>query len=134
MRIGELSKLSGLSRDAIRFYEREGLIASLPSHSARNTYRYYPKDLLGRLAMIGEAREAGIPLTDLRLLLDAIEGCAVEALDVQVFLDARIERLEDSIRQARRFLGTLRATKIALAAEITEQEIADTAQNTNNLA
>lgn len=124
MRIGELAKRSGVSRDAIRFYEREGLIASEPSQNPQNNYRHYPDDLLDRLEMIGEAREAGLPLADLRQLLAAMEGAADPAFDVHSFLDTRIAQIEDSIRQARRFLKTLRDTRTALNLPISEEEIA----------
>jgi len=41
MRIGELAKRSEVSRDTIRFYERNGLIFSMPSDSGTNSYREY---------------------------------------------------------------------------------------------
>ena len=133
MRIGELSKRSGLSRDTIRYYEREGLIASAPSKNPANTYRDYPEDLLETLTMIGEAQEAGLPLSDMRTLLDAMEGRGPEGFDVHAFLDTRIIQVEDNIRRARRFLKTLRATRAALEAPITAEEIAGAAEIPNNL-
>ncbi|HHS94881.1 MAG TPA: MerR family transcriptional regulator [Rhodobacterales bacterium] len=80
MRIGELAEKSGLSRDTIRFYERNGLIASRPGESATNNYRDYPKENLRALAFFTMARDAGMSIADLRSIVEAMgEGCAPEA-------------------------------------------------------
>ncbi len=44
LRIGEISRRSGLPRDTIRYYEREGLISSEPSTEPSNSYRSYTED------------------------------------------------------------------------------------------
>ena len=41
-RIGELSKLFGVSTDAIRYYEKVGILN--PKRNAENNYRYYTLD------------------------------------------------------------------------------------------
>jgi len=46
MRIGELSKRTGFKRDAIRFYERQGLI-SAPRCEGDNNYKSYREDFDG---------------------------------------------------------------------------------------
>jgi len=74
MRIGELAEKSGLSRDTIRFYERNGLIASRASKSATNNYRDYPDDSLTLLAFFTQAREAGMSVADLRRFVEAAAG------------------------------------------------------------
>ena len=63
------------------------------------------------------------------MLLDAMEGRGPDGFDVHAFLDTRIAQVEDSMRQARRFLKTLRSTRDALRAPITEDEIASATQN-----
>jgi MerR family transcriptional regulator, redox-sensitive transcriptional activator SoxR len=67
--IGELSARSGVSRSALRFYEREGLI------SARRTdgnQRRYPSVTLRRVALVQAGKAAGIPLERIRVALDAL--------------------------------------------------------------
>ena len=67
--IGELSSRSGVSRSALRFYEREGLI------SARRTegnQRRYPGVTLRRVALVQAGRTAGIPLERIRAALDTL--------------------------------------------------------------
>jgi MerR family redox-sensitive transcriptional activator SoxR len=67
--IGELSRRSGVSQSALRFYERHGLI-----HSTRtdgNQRRYVPTTLR-RVALIQAGKAAGIPLERIRLALDTL--------------------------------------------------------------
>jgi len=67
--IGELSDRSGVSRSALRFYEREGLI------SARRTdgnQRRYAAVALRRVALVQAGKAAGIPLERVRAALDEL--------------------------------------------------------------
>jgi|GEM_PF-404852 len=116
MRIGELAKRTGMSRDTIRFYERQGLIDSLPSRDPANSYRDYPEMLVERLAMITEAREAGLSVADLTLLITAMETGGDGTFDVNAFIDAKIAQVEETLAKAQRFLNTLVATRAALSA------------------
>ncbi|MGR3714589.1 MAG: MerR family transcriptional regulator [Shimia sp.] len=74
MRIGELSEKSGVSRDTIRFYERNGLISSAEGKSTTNNYREYPEDCLVLLNFFTGAREAGMSVADLRSIVEALAG------------------------------------------------------------
>ena len=115
MRIGELSRRSGLSRDTLRFYERQGLIASAPEPGGSNSYRAYGEDTLITLEWIAEAQAAGMTLADLTVLLSQLDAAAGEDFDGFAFLDARIADVETRITRSQRFLETLRATRAALA-------------------
>lgn len=74
MRIGELSEKSGVSRDTIRFYERNGLITSVVGDSETNNYRDYAQDNVMRLDFFTQARDAGMSIADLRDIVDAMAG------------------------------------------------------------
>lgn len=115
MRIGELSKRSGLSRDTLRFYERKGLITSAPE-SAANTYRDYPEESLFTLEVIAEAQSAGLTIADLSILLGQFMTEDHEGFDGIAFLDARIAEVETRIKRSQKFLETLRTTRTALIA------------------
>ena len=65
--IGQVAEQSGLSRQAIRYYEREGLTA--PPHRTDSNYRLYSRDAVDRLAFIAHAREWGFSLDEIRDLL-----------------------------------------------------------------
>ena len=63
MTIGELSARSGVSRSALRFYERQGLISA--DRSEGNQRRYHGT-ALRKVALIQAGRTAGIPLERIR--------------------------------------------------------------------
>ncbi len=106
MRIGELAERSGVSRDTIRFYERNGLIASVAGESATNNYRDYPEDNLERLAFYTRARDAGMSIADLRGVLEAMAGSCDEATAREV-LRAKANELKARMEQIRRVVEFL---------------------------
>jgi len=57
--IGEVAARSGVAPSALRFYEREGLIASTRTDGNQ---RRYERAVLRRIAFIQAGRAAGIPL------------------------------------------------------------------------
>lgn len=71
LRIGDLARQSGASVEAIRFYEREGLL-SPPARSSGN-YRLYRSEDLERLAFIRLCRALDMSLDEIRTLL-ALRG------------------------------------------------------------
>lgn len=67
--IGDLSRRSGVSQSALRFYERQGLIES--TRTDGNQRRYAPV-VLRRVAFVQAGRAAGIPLAEVRDALDTL--------------------------------------------------------------
>jgi MerR family redox-sensitive transcriptional activator SoxR len=67
--IGELSARSGVSASALRFYERQGLIAA---ERTDGNQRRYPPVTLRRVALIQAGKAAGIPLDRIGAALDTL--------------------------------------------------------------
>ena len=67
--IGELSARSGVSQSALRFYEREGLIAA---RRTDGNQRRYAGVMLRRVALVQAGKTAGIPLERIRAALDTL--------------------------------------------------------------
>ena len=116
MRIGELARRSGLSRDTLRFYERQGLIRSGPGPDNTNSYRDYPEDALITLEQIADAQAAGISIAELVMLLGQLDAADPDSFDGEAFLQDRIDEVEARIARAERFLDSLKQAKAALAA------------------
>lgn len=66
-----LANRFGLTRSALLYYDRIGLLA--PSRRTSAGYRLYDHDAVERLRRIGSLREAGIPLEDIASVLDEPE-------------------------------------------------------------
>jgi DNA-binding transcriptional MerR regulator len=71
MRIGELSRRSGVAASTLRYYESEGL---LPAARAENGYRVYGAEAVDRLAFIAQAKHLDLPLPAVRELATAWES------------------------------------------------------------
>jgi DNA-binding transcriptional MerR regulator len=69
MRISELSQRSGVARETIHFYLREGLLPK-PKKGGQ-TVAFYGEEHVERLALIRRMREKYLPLSVIRKLLDA---------------------------------------------------------------
>lgn len=67
MLIAEVERLSGLSRDTIRYYERIGLLPTPPRLS--NGYRAYEAQTLVLLSFIRSAQQIGFSLDQVRAAL-----------------------------------------------------------------
>jgi MerR family redox-sensitive transcriptional activator SoxR len=61
--VGEVAKRSGFAASALRFYEREGLIAA---HRSEGGQRRFERGVLRRLAFIRAARHVGLTLDEVR--------------------------------------------------------------------
>lgn len=94
MKISELSTMLNISRDNIRFYESEGLLS--PERS-NNGYRDYSEEDADRLKKIIVLRRIGIPVADIRDILE-------NKKDLSDALSENLVRLEseiDSMQKAR---------------------------------
>lgn len=115
MRIGELSKRTGFSRDAIRFYERSGLI-SAEAREADNNYKTYPDKAVSTLEIVRDAQAAGMSIEELSTFLHQLEVQDGDNFDGLVFLDQKIAEVEERMKASKRFLLTLQQARDALEA------------------
>ncbi len=100
MLIGELSKVSGFSKDTIRYYEKIGLI-ELPRYARRdNNYKDYPATILQTLNAIRNLKGLGFTLEEIREIIvreqiNALDSATTFKIIEQkiIHLDTQIDRL-----------------------------------------
>lgn len=114
MRIGELAKKAGVSRDTIRYYEKQGLLQS-QAREAENNYKSYPDDAEMTIAVIRDAQAAGMSIGDLTVFLSQLHAAYGDDFDGFKFLDEKIRETKERIAASERFLGVLQKTRSALA-------------------
>ncbi len=97
MRIGTLSRLTGLSPDSLRFYEKRGL---LQARRSSNGYRDYPEEAVQWLGYVRTAQQLGFTLAEIaadlpRLTQGEDAGPALRATLARKLadIDARIAAL-----------------------------------------
>ena len=99
MRIGELSKRSGFTKDTIRFYEKLGLISL--KKTARNKYQFkdYPDAILKRLLAIRTIKDYGFTLQEtLGILILSEEGVLQPERGIR-YVQKKIVRIEQQIAE-----------------------------------
>ena len=95
MRIGDLSKFSGVAFETIRFYENEGLIPK--AARSMNNYRSYTEGHLRRLQFIRHCRSLDMSLEDFRLLSDVGARQNEEACKVQEIITRHMKKIHEQI-------------------------------------
>ena len=117
LKIGELAARCGVSRDTIRFYEREGLLPR-PQRTP-SQYRLYGDEDESRLLFIRQAQALGLTLDDIRELVrhDQLRTPG-QCRRVAGLLRERIEAID-------RKLGELKAFRRQLSESLDRCEKAD---------
>jgi DNA-binding transcriptional MerR regulator len=106
MKIGEVAKSAGIGIDAIRFYERRGLIDE-PARSPAG-YRDYPRDVVTNLRFIARAKDLGFSLKEILELLTLERRETASAVEVKAIADRRLADIEERIRAMQRMRRALR--------------------------
>jgi MerR family transcriptional regulator, redox-sensitive transcriptional activator SoxR len=88
--VGDLARRAGVNASAVRFYERQGLLAPPPRRSGRRSYG--PDDLV-RLRAIAQGRAAGLALKEIRALLSTTS----DPRALRAELSRAIRRVDDQI-------------------------------------
>ena len=109
MKIGDLSRATGVDVGTIRFYERSGILAA-PRREA-NGYRSYGPEHLEGLSFVRHCRALDRPLADIQRLLDFTLRPEADCGDINELVDRQIERVRarlDSLRALETQLSVLR--------------------------
>ncbi|GBF44633.1 MAG TPA: MerR family transcriptional regulator [Leptospiraceae bacterium] len=111
MLIGEFSRKSKLTREAIRFYEKEGLLVGTRKD---NNYREYSEKDIRVVQFIASLKELGFTLPEIKNILD-LYNSEQKCKDVQRKLEKNLENIENK-------LTTLKNVKENLLKSIKECE------------
>ena len=97
--VGRLAALADVSANAVRFYEREGLM-HVPEKT-ESGYRLYDTEALQRLRFIKQAQHCGFTLSEIQALLqlrDETSSCCNDVrnkvIEKKLELEARIKTMK----------------------------------------
>ena len=129
--IDEASARSGLSKDTLRYYEREGLLPAIAKGA--NGHRRYTEDDLGWVKFLQLLRGTGMPIREMKSFVELTLGgdetiaARVEVLEryrtsLRARMDADRERLEFLNYKIDYYSGVL-ALQTAEPADITGESV-----------
>lgn len=105
--IGRLAKLSGVTPDTVRFYERSGLLPK-PARTA-SQYRLYDEPALNQLRFIKKAQALGFSLDEVRRILQLRGHGSRTCHAVLAIAEATLEETEIKLRELQKFHNSLAA-------------------------
>lgn len=108
LKIGDVSKRSGIGIEALRFYEKSGLLDS-PARTFSG-YRVYGADVLERLAFIKQAQALGFSLDEIRRIVDDARRGESPCDEVREIVGRRMEELDERLRELNRYRKELKTT------------------------
>ncbi|HEY4677664.1 MAG TPA: heavy metal-responsive transcriptional regulator [Candidatus Angelobacter sp.] len=97
LRSGELAQLTGVSRDTLRHYERQGLLPVTQRSS--NGYRHYPPQALDRVRLIRAALSIGFTMEELKKILQSRDQGVAPCHQVHALAMEKAHDLKTRIRE-----------------------------------
>lgn len=105
MKIGELSLKTGLSVDAIRFYEKQGLIKS--QGRTEGGYREFSQDTVELLHFVSKCRALDISIPEIKKLLQVRSRSAKSCREANVVINDQLAKLRTRIRELKKLESQL---------------------------
>ena len=106
--IGKVAQAAGLSVQAVRYYERLGLLP--PAERTAGDYRAYRPEAVERLRFIRQAQAAGFRLEEIREILRMKFAGQSPCECVRTMLQRKLEEVEEQMAVLGRFRKQLRRT------------------------
>lgn len=117
MKIGELSKKTGVSVDAIRFYEKQSLIKS--QGRTDGGYREFSLETVELLRFISKCRGLDISLPEIKKLLQVRSQSAKSCREANIVIDDQLAKLRLRIKELKKL-----ESQLAQLRSVCNQELA----------
>lgn len=108
MNISELAKATGTTADALRYYERLGLLD--PPLRQDNGYRRYAEPDASRVRFIRSAQALGFSLAEIRSIIPQLAAGTLMRADIEAGLRKKMAQIDDHIKELRQLKKDLAAT------------------------
>ncbi|MBA3322264.1 MAG: MerR family DNA-binding protein, partial [Pyrinomonadaceae bacterium] len=99
LKIGEVSKRSGIGIEALRFYERSGLLGR-PART-QSGYRVYDEGALERLDFIKRAQVLGFSLDEIKRIIADKQAGRSPCAEVREIVRERLQELDERMKEMR---------------------------------
>lgn len=100
MKIGELSKKTNLSIDAIRFYEKSGLFKG--PNRTEGGFRDFSADAVAAVEFISHCRSLDIPISQIKKLLNVRSGTTKSCREANQVIIEQLAMLRARIKELKK--------------------------------
>lgn len=107
MAVGEVARKAGLAASAIRYYEKSGLLPKPPRVSGQ---RRYDPAILGRLAVIRVALDAGFTIAEARAFLTGFDTGTKPSARWRILAARKLVEVEAQMERAKRMKTLLESS------------------------
>ena len=97
--IGAIAREAKLATSAIRYYEKAGLLPKPPRQSGQ---RRYGRDILGRLALIRIALDAGFTIKETRTFFTGFDSASTPSARWRALASRKLIEVEAQMERTRR--------------------------------
>ena len=108
LKIGEVAKLAGVGIEALRFYERQGLLT--PSTRTESGYRLYGEDALDQLDFVRRSQALGFSLAEIAAIVAESRAGRKPCSTVRDLVRKRIGELDERLAELKRYRRELART------------------------
>lgn len=100
MTVNDLARRAGIPAHVVRYYTQCGLLC--PARNTRNAYREYDETDLQRLKFICKVKILGLTLTEIDMILQAVDDDAARFSAIRDLLRSRTEQYQRELASAQR--------------------------------
>lgn len=99
MKIGELSKQTGVSRDTIRFYEGKEMLTNVTQPFEWNNYKDYGEENVKRIQIIKYLQRFSFKLKEIKELFDQKDANPDKCIDKSEVFKSKLKIIEKEIKE-----------------------------------
>jgi DNA-binding transcriptional MerR regulator len=104
----ELARLTGVSTDTLRYYDRRGLLPNVQRSKAG--YRLFPAESLNRVCLVRSAVSIGFSIHELADVLGERDRGGAPCQRVRQLAESKLAELDSQLRELRSRRRALRST------------------------
>lgn len=97
MLIGEVSRITGLSKDTIRWYDKIGLINQGSSGRTTGNYRTFDQETLRLLKLIKQIKALGFTIREIKEILSSRKNDGLDCDSLEVSIQKKVQMMEEEI-------------------------------------
>ncbi len=101
MLIGEVSRITGLSKDTIRWYDKIGLIDQGRSSRTAGNYRTFDQEALKQLKLIKQIKTLGFTIKEIKEILNTRKSDGLDCDSLEKSIQKKVQLMEEEINSLR---------------------------------